>query len=179
LRRSQSTVRAQGIGSIGVEVCVLSGYADRAAIGACWYSSPCASALHLRDIYGPDEGVSWPPTRCRVSRRHRYRPPGRWRRCCEAMEQACHAVAVWEFDDGPTCRTSSHPRMHGRAGARRRVGRPPPGRWTPGGLCCGASCWRPRRPPVSTHRSTFPATCYRAAVVGGSMGPERPRTTAN
>jgi hypothetical protein len=79
----------------------------------------------------------------------------------------------------PTRRTSSHPRMHGRAGARRRAGRLPPGRWTPGDLCCGAYCWKPRRPRVSTHRSTFPATCPRAAVIGGSMGPERPRTTAN
>jgi hypothetical protein len=70
----------------------------------------------------------------------------------------------------PTRRTSSHPRMHGRAGARRRAGRLPPGRWTPGDLCCGASCWKPRRPRVSTHRSTFPATCQRAAVIGGSMG---------
>jgi hypothetical protein len=147
LRRSRSTVRAQGIGSIGVQVCVLSGYADRAAIGACWYSSPCASALHLREIYGPDEGLSWPPTRCRVS-------PA-------ASIPTTRTLASLLRSDGagmscgrglgvrrrPTRRTSSHPRMHGRAGAQRRAGRPPPGRWTPGGLCCGASCWKPRRHP--------------------------------
>jgi hypothetical protein len=78
----------------------------------------------------------------------------------------------------PTRRTSSHPRMHGRAGARRRAGRPPPGRWTLGGLCCGASAGNPGRPPVSRHRSAFPATCHRAGVIGGSLGPERPRMTA-
>jgi hypothetical protein len=91
---SRPTVGAKGIGSIGVQICVLFGYADRAAIGVCWYSSPCASAFHLREIYGPDEGSHGRRHAAASARWHRYRPPGCWRRCCEVMEQACHAAAV-------------------------------------------------------------------------------------
>jgi hypothetical protein len=127
-----------------------------------------------------DEGVSWPPTRCRVS-------PA-------ASISTTRTLASLLRSDGagmscgrglgvrrrPTRRTSSHPRRHGRAGPLRRVRRSPPGRWTPGGLCCGASCWKPR-PGHASPRIVLPSRRprHRAGVIGGSMGPERPRTTAN
>jgi len=163
------------MGSIGVQVCVLSGSADRAAISACWYSSPCASALHLGEIHGPDEGPHGrhAATSTRAASIPTTKPLASLLRSDGAGMSCGRGLGVRRR---PTPRTSSYPRMHGRAGTQRRAGRL--GRWTPGGLCCGASCWKPR-PATRLHASFYlPATCHRAAVIGGSMGPQRPRTTA-